>query len=153
MARTQRHIVAIGGASFRAKPENLAADRYILRLTGKKRPSVCFVPTASAEPAEVIAAFEDAYGRLGAMTGVLRFFQRTPDLRDTIRSRLLSHLSHESASGIGDVTHYSWQLCTDPRQRASELERELGLVEAEPSLQERAARRARASDSEPVQEG
>ena len=86
LARTQRHIVAIGGASFRAKPENLAADRYILRLTGKKRPSVCFVPTASAEPAEVIASFEDAYGRLGAKTSVLRFFQRTPDLRDTIFS-------------------------------------------------------------------
>lgn len=86
MSDTKRHIVAIGGASFRAEPENLAADRYILGLTGKKRPSVCFVPTASAEPAEVIATFEDAYGRLGAKTSVLRFFQRTPDLRDTIFS-------------------------------------------------------------------
>jgi len=72
---------------------------------------------------------------------------------DTIRSRLLSHLSHESASGIGNVTHYSWQLCADPRQRASELERELGLVDAEPFPQERATRRAKQSDSEPVQEG
>ena len=72
---------------------------------------------------------------------------------DTIRSRLLSHLAHDSASGIGNVTHYSWQLCADPRRRATELERELGLVDAEPSLAERATRRAEPSDSEPVQEG
>jgi hypothetical protein len=50
-----------------------------------------------------------------------------PGGADTIRSRLLSHFSHESSSGIGDVTHYSWQLCADPRSRAAQLERELGL--------------------------
>lgn len=48
---------------------------------------------------------------------------------DTIRSRLASHFSHESASGIGNVTHYSWQLCPDPRARAAQLEGELGLKE------------------------
>jgi len=45
---------------------------------------------------------------------------------DTIRSRLASHRSHEGAAG---VTHYSWQLCADPRRRAAELERELLLSE------------------------
>ena len=64
---------------------------------------------------------------------------------DTIRSRLASHISHEGAAG---VTHYSWQLCADPRQRAAELERELGLVEND----SRAARRPASSDSEPAQE-
>ncbi|HUR32865.1 MAG TPA: peptidase E [Vicinamibacterales bacterium] len=87
MAHITRHIVAIGGAAFRAEPENLAADRYILDLTGTRRPSVCFIPTASAEPADVIAKFEDAYARLGAVPSVLRFFQRTPDLRATILSQ------------------------------------------------------------------
>lgn len=48
---------------------------------------------------------------------------------DTIRSRLASHLSHDSASGIGNVTHYSWQLCADPKKRAAELERQLFHVE------------------------
>ena len=67
---------------------------------------------------------------------------------DTVRSRLASHLSHDGASGIGNVTHYSWQLCADPRERAAELERELGLVERPAS----AARRVRSSDSEPAQE-
>jgi hypothetical protein len=72
---------------------------------------------------------------------------------DTIRSRLLSHLSHESASGIGNVTHYSWQLCPEPRRRAAELERELRLVESESdAIAEPVARRSRSSGSEPAQE-
>jgi hypothetical protein len=71
---------------------------------------------------------------------------------DTIRSRLLSHLSHESASGIGNVTHYSWQLCGDPRKREKELERELRLVEREPRDDKPAPRRGKPSDAEPAQE-
>lgn len=73
---------------------------------------------------------------------------------DTIRSRLLSHFSHESASGIGNVTHYSWQLCPDPRQRAAELEVELGLREGpdrSPASGERVYRPA--ADAEPAQDG
>jgi hypothetical protein len=71
---------------------------------------------------------------------------------DTIRSRLLSHFSHESAPGIRDVTHYSWQLCRDPRKREAELERELRLVEKEPASEAPAARRESSSDVEPAQE-
>jgi peptidase E len=85
--RRASHIVAIGGAAFRAEPENLAVDRYILQLSRKKRPSVCFIPTASAEPAESIAKFYDVYTRLGATPSVLRFFDRTPDLRKVLLSQ------------------------------------------------------------------
>lgn len=84
MPDSNQHIVAIGGAGFTAEPENLAISRYILKLTGKKRPTVCFVPTASAEPAEIITKFYDTHTRLGATPSVLRFFQRTPDLRETL---------------------------------------------------------------------
>lgn len=87
MADGKQHIVAIGGAAFRAEPENLAVDRYILKLTRKRRPTACFIPTASAEPAEGIAKFYDCYTRLGATPSVLRFFQRTPDLRETLLSK------------------------------------------------------------------
>jgi peptidase E len=75
-----RHIVAIGGAAFTAEPENLAIERYILGLTKRRRPAVCFVPTASAEPPERIARFYDAFTRLGAVPTCLRLFERTPDV-------------------------------------------------------------------------
>ena len=42
---------------------------------------------------------------------------------DTIRSRLLSHLSR--ARG---VTHYSWQICSNPLEREAELSAQLGLT-------------------------
>lgn len=74
---------------------------------------------------------------------------------DSIRSRLLSHLSHEASSGIGDVTHYSWQLCADPKTRAAQLERELGLNEAEKNdagAQAVITSRPAASDSGPAQD-
>ena len=87
MPTRTRHIIAIGGGAFRARPENLAADRYILQLTRKKRPAVCFIPTASAEPADIIATFCDAYRRLGATPSVLRFFDRTPNLRELLLSQ------------------------------------------------------------------
>jgi dipeptidase E len=84
MAAKKRQIIAIGGAGFTAEPENLAANRYILDQTRKNRPAVCFIPTASAEPAELIAKFYDTHTRLGATPSVLRFFQRTPDLRKAL---------------------------------------------------------------------
>jgi hypothetical protein len=73
---------------------------------------------------------------------------------DTIRSRLLSHLSHESASGVGNITHYSWQLCAEPKRRAAELERELALIDSEktPVARQPMPRRTRSSGSEPAQE-
>ena len=70
---------------------------------------------------------------------------------DTIRSRLASHLSHE----CGSVTHYSWQLCVDPKKRAAELERQLLLVETKKSpraIDEPRALRASKADTEPAQE-
>ena len=79
-----RHIVAIGGSSFNAHPNDPVVERYMLRLTRKRRPSVCFIPTASAEPAEYMATFHDAFTRIGATPTVLRFFTRTPDLRATL---------------------------------------------------------------------
>ena len=73
---------------------------------------------------------------------------------DRVRSRLLSHLSHESSSGIGNVTHYSWQICADPRQHAVELERELGLRD-EPKRSDLSEERVfrLASDREPRRGG
>ncbi|HUQ74990.1 MAG TPA: hypothetical protein VM183_09710 [Burkholderiales bacterium] len=74
---------------------------------------------------------------------------------DTIRSRLLSHLSHATASGMRNVTHYSWQLSPEPRKRALELEGELGLtaVEMPPQELEAGPRRSSNADSGQTQEG
>lgn len=46
---------------------------------------------------------------------------------DTIRSRLLAHLSHAESPGMSNITHYSWEICIDPRKREAELSKALGL--------------------------
>ena len=44
-----RHIVALGGGGFSMEPDNPLLDDFILDLTGKPRPRVCFVPTATGD--------------------------------------------------------------------------------------------------------
>jgi dipeptidase E len=78
------HIIAVGGAGFSAEPRNLALDRYILDLTGKPRPRVLFIPTATGDSDPLIVKFFDAYAQLDAKPSHLRFFGRTPDLRRAI---------------------------------------------------------------------
>ena len=67
------HIVTLGGGGFSmsrdGSPTNL--DRYLVELTGRRAPMVCFAPTASADDASYIRRFLTAYGSLGVRTMVL----------------------------------------------------------------------------------
>jgi hypothetical protein len=49
-----------------------------------------------------------------------------PGGTDSIQSRLLAHLEHAPVA----VSHYSWEICADPRQRRRAVEAELGLRRA-----------------------
>lgn len=70
----ERHIVAMGGGGFSMEPDNPLLDQYVIECSGKKNPSVCFIPTASAESASYIDNFNSAFGRLGCRTGYLSLF-------------------------------------------------------------------------------
>ncbi|MEW8979622.1 MAG: peptidase E [Symbiobacterium sp.] len=56
----------MGGGGFSMEPENPLLDRYVLGLTGKDRPKVCFLPTASGDAEGYIVNFYRAMVRLGA---------------------------------------------------------------------------------------
>lgn len=55
------HIVGIGGGGFGAETDNTLLDDFILGLTGKKQPRVCFIPTATGDSATYIAKFYRAF--------------------------------------------------------------------------------------------
>ena len=55
--------------SAQGAPTNL--DRYLVELTGKRSPLVCFAPTASADDPQYINKFLLAYGTLGVRTMIL----------------------------------------------------------------------------------
>ena len=63
------------------EPENPVLDDFLLRLSGSRRPKVCFVPTASGDAPEYINVFHDVLSDR-AETSVLRLFSREhEDLR------------------------------------------------------------------------
>ena len=44
-----KQIVVMGGGSFSVEPEESLLDAYVLGLSAKPRPKICFVPTASGK--------------------------------------------------------------------------------------------------------
>jgi dipeptidase E len=58
---TQGQIVAFGGGGFAMEPDNPLLDDYILSLTGKARPRVCFIPTASGDNVGWLDRFYDVF--------------------------------------------------------------------------------------------
>ncbi len=77
-----KHIIALGGGGFSMEPENSLLDDFILSLTGKQKPKVCFMPTASGDAAGYVVRFYQAFPAGRADASFLGLFPRTePDLR------------------------------------------------------------------------
>ena len=60
--KTTRKIVAIGGGELRTL-ETTEIDKRIIALTGKRRPTALFIPTASGDAAGYVETFEACYGK------------------------------------------------------------------------------------------
>jgi peptidase E len=59
--RKLRQIVVMGGGGFGMEPRNPRLDRYVLSLTKKGSPHVCFVATASRDSQDFIRRFHLAF--------------------------------------------------------------------------------------------
>lgn len=68
-------IVTLGGGGFSDAGEATAIDAFILGLTGKARPRVCFVPTASGDDHGYAGKFDKAFAE-HAETSVLSLFTK-----------------------------------------------------------------------------
>lgn len=75
-----KQIIALGGGGFLMEPENPLLDTYILEQAGKRRPKICFVPTASGDSAKMITAFYDFFGKQDCEPSHLSLFK--PPARD-----------------------------------------------------------------------
>ena len=56
------NLVAIGGGGFNREPENPRMENFVLGLTGKARPRVCFIPTASGDDKTYVVNFYSFFG-------------------------------------------------------------------------------------------
>ena len=77
-----RTIVAIGGGEI-GEHETLAIDKEIIRLSGKKRPMVLFIPTASSDAQGYIDTFVDYYGKyLNCNVNILKLIDQHIDTKE-----------------------------------------------------------------------
>jgi dipeptidase E len=80
-----RRIAAMGGGGFIMEPRNPRLDRWLLSLTGPKRPRVLFVPTASGDAPGYVARFHRAFAKHECEPSHLQLFNRTVrNLRDFV---------------------------------------------------------------------
>ena len=79
-----RNIIAIGGGGFGGSPGQGIIEQYILNKTRKKRPKICFIPTATGDNEAYKVNFYSTFSKLNCEPTHLDFFKRTPDLKKLI---------------------------------------------------------------------
>ena len=72
-------IIAMGGGGFLMEPDNPLLDQYVLAATGKRRPRVCFVPTAAGDAVSFIDRFFQAFTEDFCEPTYLSLFSRKVD--------------------------------------------------------------------------
>ena len=75
-----KNIVAIGGGGFGRSLGSLKIEKYIISLVNKKRPKICFIPTASGDNDLYKLNFYRAFSKLNCLTSHIDFFSRTENL-------------------------------------------------------------------------
>jgi peptidase E len=71
-----QRILALGGGGFMMEQAPSPIDTYMLSLTGKSKPKVCFVSTPSGDHPEHIDKFYAAFGLEACTPSHLAFFRK-----------------------------------------------------------------------------
>jgi len=79
-----KNIVAIGGGGFGRSLGSLVIEKYIISLISKKRPKICFIPTASGDNSLYKLNFYRAFSKLDCITSHIDFFSRTENLEEKV---------------------------------------------------------------------
>jgi dipeptidase E len=79
----EKRIVAFGGFAL-ADEDHRGLESELLRMTGKERPRVCFLPTASADDADYTVIFYEAFSGRADPTHVVFHPWPPKDLRERI---------------------------------------------------------------------
>ena len=79
-----KNIVAIGGGGFGRSLGSLEIEKYIISLISKKRPKICFIPTASGDSSLYKLNFYRAFSKLDCITSHIDFFTRTENIEEKV---------------------------------------------------------------------
>jgi peptidase E len=89
MGGARRQIVAFGGGGFSMEAGNPLLDDYVMGLSDRRRPRICFLPTASGDADHYITRFYRAFCASRCEPSHVSLFRRDSDIRDA-REHLLS---------------------------------------------------------------
>ncbi|HEY3163132.1 MAG TPA: peptidase E [Candidatus Limnocylindrales bacterium] len=88
---TTRTIVAMGGGGFQMEPDNPLLDDHVLALareaSGRERPRICLIPTATRDDPGLIADFERLFAPRSETRILCLFDREEDDLETVIRSQ------------------------------------------------------------------
>lgn len=73
-------ILALGGDSLQPSSTDGPMHQYLLELTGRERPRICFIGTASGDNAEYLAHFYVRFARLAEASHLGLFDRRVDDI-------------------------------------------------------------------------
>ena len=79
-----KNIIAIGGGGFGRKDSSNLIENYILNLTKKDIPRICFKPTATGDNDSYIVRFYSVFTRFNCIPSHIEFFKRTTDIHNHI---------------------------------------------------------------------
>ncbi|CAN5181996.1 Type 1 glutamine amidotransferase-like domain-containing protein [soil metagenome] len=117
----RRQIVAFGGGGFSMERGNPLLDDYVLGLTGKVRPRVCFLPSASGDADHYVVRFYREFAAERADASHVTLFRRdraVADVREHLLAQdliyvgggsLVSLLGVWKAHGIDSVLREAWE--------------------------------------------
>jgi dipeptidase E len=105
----KRQIIAIGGGGFSVEPGNPALELYVLAQARTRNPRICFIPTASGDPATYIAKFYAAFAKYRCRPAHLPLFERTPGLRDLLLAQDVIYVGGGNTKSMLAVWR-EWQL-------------------------------------------
>ena len=123
MPRTPQ-IIAFGGGGFSTENGNPLLDDHVLGLTRRKRPRVCFVPTASGDADHYVVRFYRKFSHTadcshvslfrrdrgaGAVEGDLRAHLLQQDVIYVGGGSVVSLLGAWRAHGLGDILEECWR--------------------------------------------
>ena len=82
-----RQIIAIGGGGFGRTTKSKLIENYILRQSPEKKPSICFIPTATGDADPYIESFYAVFSQLNCVPSHIGLFKRTINLEAHIEKQ------------------------------------------------------------------
>lgn len=121
METAPRQIVAFGGGGFSMESGNPLLDEYVLGLSRRERPKVCFLPSASGDADHYVVRFYRAFPADRCEASHISLFRREQgpeDLRDHLLDQDLIYVGGGSvvsmlgvwrAHGVDAILREAWE--------------------------------------------